>query len=516
MRSASASNTSDASARMQAKVPSKPSLSRRSSGLLLHPTSLLGLRGGTLGAEALRFVDFLADCGQSWWQMLPVCPPDELGSPYASPSSFAGSPGLICADLLAVEGLLKKSELGQSKEKALRAAFGQFRKRASREKKEDFEAFRVREAWWLADHALFFALKDANHGRPWTEWDERLRRREPARLDEARANVPDELRYHEFAQWLFARQWQAVRRHAAARGVSLMGDAPIYVRHDSADCWAHQDLFFLDNEGRPTAVAGVPPDYFSATGQLWGNPLYRWDRHQETGFAWWTARLKACAERFDALRLDHFIGFRNYWEIPAGETTAVKGRWVEAPGEELFKAVRREVEGLEIVAEDLGVATPEVLGLRDQFKFPGMRLAQFSFGGSEKDWPENWPENCVGYTGTHDNDTARGWWEDAGASNAQRPAETAEKERRAFSRALGREPELPSWDLLSLVWRSPARTVIVPMQDVLNLGGDGRMNRPGSAENNWRWRMEAGALTASLAARLALLTGACSRAPHPQ
>jgi 4-alpha-glucanotransferase len=499
---------------MQAEMTVKPSLSRRASGILLHPTSLPGARGGTLGAEALGFVDFLADCGQSWWQMLPVCTPDEIGSPYASPSSFAGSPALIDTDILAVEGLLKKSELGQSKEKALRAAFSHFSRRAGREVKADFEAFRTREAWWLADHALFMALKDSYHGRPWTEWDERLRRRDPARLDEARANVADESRYHELVQWLFSRQWEAVRRHAAARGVGLMGDAPIYVRHDSADCWANQDLFFLNDAGAPTSVAGVPPDYFSVDGQLWGNPLYRWDRHRETGFAWWVSRLKSCAERFDALRLDHFIGFRNYWEIPAGEKTAIKGRWVDAPGDELFEAVRREVPALEIVAEDLGVATPGVIALRDKFELPGMRLAQFSFGGEEKDWPLNWPKNCVGYTGTHDNDTTRGWWEDDGSANAQRSAAQAEKERRAFRRALGREPVLPSWDLLSLVWRSPAHTVIAPMPDLLNIGGDGRMNRPGTTENNWRWRMEPDMLTTRLAGRLALLTGACGRAPE--
>lgn len=495
-------------------MAAKPTLSRRSSGVLLHPTSLPGARGGALGAEALAFVDFLADCGQSWWQMLPVCPPDEIGSPYASPSSFAGSPALIDADLLCVEGLLKKAELGQSKPKALRAAFAHFGRRGSREDKEDFEAFRAREAWWLVDHSLFMALKHAYHGRPWTEWDERLRRRDPARLGEARANEAEEIRFQDFAQWLFSRQWLAVRRHAAERGVGLMGDAPIYVRHDSADCWAHQELFFLDGDGAPTAVAGVPPDYFSADGQLWGNPLYRWERHRATGFAWWVSRLKACAERFDALRLDHFIGFRNYWEIPAGETTAIKGRWVQAPGDELFETVSRELKGLEIVAEDLGVATPAVLALRDKFGFPGMRLAQFSFGGEEKDWPENWPENCVGYTGTHDNDTTRGWWEDDGTANAQRSPAQAEKERRAFRRAVGREPELPSWDMLKLVWRSPARTAIAPMTDLVNSGGESRMNRPGTTADNWRWRMEPGLLTARLAGRLALLTGASGRAPE--
>ena len=497
-------------------MPSKPTLSRRLSGVLLHPTSLPGPRGGTLGLEALRFVDFLADCGQSWWQMLPVCQPDEIGSPYASPSIFGGSPGLISVDLLAAEGLLKKAELGQSKVKALRTAFSQFRRRVGREEREDFEAFRAREASWLADHALFFALKDAFNGHPWTAWDERLRRREPARLEEARGRMPDEIRFHEFAQWLFARQWEAVRRHAQARGVGLMGDTPIYVRHDSADCWAHQELFFLDDAGRPSVVAGVPPDYFSETGQLWGNPLYRWDRHREEGFAWWMSRLRNCSARFDALRLDHFIGFRNYWEIPAAEKTAVKGRWVQAPGDEFFETVRREVTGLEIVAEDLGAVTPEVIALRDKFSFPGMRLAQFSFGGSEKDWPGRWPEHSVAYTGTHDNDTTRGWWEDDGTLNAGRSAAQAEKERRAFRRALGREPELPSWDMTTLAWRSPARTAIAPLQDLLNVGGEGRMNRPGTVEANWRWRMDAGALTTRLSGRLGLLTGACGRAPEGQ
>ena len=295
-----------------------------------------------------------------------------------------------------------------------------------------------------------------------------------------------------------------------------MGDAPIYVRHDSVDCWAHQELFFLDDMGRPSAVAGVPPDYFSETGQLWGNPLYRWDRHREEGFAWWMARLKNCAARFDALRLDHFIGFRNYWEIPVGEKTAVAGRWVQAPGAEFFETARREVKGLEIIAEDLGAVTPEVIALREKFSFPGMRLAQFAFGGSEKDWPQAWPEHCVGYTGTHDNDTTRGWWEDDGTLNAGRSAAVAEKERRTFRRALGREPELPSWDMTASVWRSPARTAIAPMQDLINVGGEGRMNRPGTAEGNWRWRMDAGALTTRLSGRLGLLTGATARAPEGQ
>ena len=491
----------------------KPELKRRGSGVLLHPTSLPGARGGDLGA-ARAFVDFLADAGQSWWQVLPVCPPDGAGSPYNSPSSFAGSPDLIGTDLLAAEGLLKKAELGQPKAKALRAALAHFSRRAAREDREDFAAFRVREAAWLSDHSLFCALREAHGGRPWLQWDGPLARRDAAALEAARGRLAQEILSHDFAQWLFARQWESARRHAAARGVGLIGDNPIYVSHDSADCWAHRELFFLDGDGRPTAVSGVPPDYYSETGQLWGNPLYRWDAHKAAGFSWWIARLKAHAERFDAVRLDHFIGFRNYWEIPAGEKTAANGRWVEAPGDELFEAVRREVPGLQIIAEDLGSVTPPVAALRDKFGFPGMKLAQFSFGGDEKDWPKNWPEDCVGYTGTHDNDTSRGWFDDDGSRNAGRSAAQVEIERAAFLRAAGGPVDAPSWEMTRLVWRSPARLAIAPMQDLLGLGTESRMNRPGTTEGNWRWRLEPDALTARLAGRLGTMTGAAGRAPE--
>ncbi len=460
-------------------------------------------------------MDFLADCGQSWWQVLPVCPPDGGGSPYNSTSAFAGSPDLISVDILAAEGLLKKAELGQPKAKALGAALASFSRRAPRDDRDDFEAFRLREAAWLGDHSLFSALRADYGGRGWLEWDAPLVRRDAAALESARARLDEEIRYHDFVQWLFARQWEAVRRHAAARGVGLIGDKPIYVSHDSADCWAHQELFCLDGGGRSTVVAGVPPDYFSETGQLWGNPLYRWDEHARTGFAWWVARLKACAERFDAVRLDHFIGFRNYWEIPAGEKTAIKGRWVTAPGDELFETVRREVPGLEIIAEDLGTLTPPVIALRDKFHFPGMKLAQFSFGGSEKDLPQNWPEHCVGYAGTHDNDTTRGWFEDDGSSNAGRTAVQVERERAAFLRAGGAAAgDVPSWAMTRMVWRSPARLAIAPMQDLLSLGTEARMNRPGSMDGNWRWRMEPDALTWSVAGRLGAMTGAADRAPE--
>lgn len=492
----------------------KPTLKRRASGVLLHPTSLPGPRGGDLGTAAREFADFLADSGQSWWQVLPVCPPDWTGSPYNSASSFAGSPALISADVLAAEGLLKKAELGQPREKALRAAFSRFARRASREDKADWEAFAAREVSWLDDHCLFMALREARGRRPWTEWDEPLRRREPAALEAARARLGEEVRFHSFAQWLFSRQWEALRRHAAARGLALLGDAPIYVSQDSADVWAHQGLFRLGEDGRPTAVAGVPPDYFSKTGQRWGNPLYRWEEHERTGFAWWLARLKACAERFDALRLDHFIGLRNYWEIAAEEPTAVNGRWVNAPGEALLEAARRAVPELEIVAEDLGLLTPPVAELRDRFGLPGMRLAQYSFSAGEEEWPERWPENLVGYTGTHDNDTARGWYEDDGTRSALRPPEQTERERAAFLKASGGAPEGPAAAMTRLVWRSPARLAMAPMQDVLCLPTEARMNRPGTEDaGNWRWRLEPGDLSWSAAGRLGTLTGATGRAP---
>ena len=493
----------------------KPNLSRRAAGVLLHPTSLPGARGGDLGLQARAFVDFLADCGQSWWQVLPLCPPDGGGSPYNSISAFAGSPALISLELLAAEGLLKKAELGQPKDRALRAALAHFARRGSREDKDGFEAFRAREASWLADHSLFLAIRESQGGKGWIHWDAGLARREPAALEAARARLADDVRAHDFAQWLFSRQWNAVRAHAAARGVGLIGDAPIYVSHDSADCWAHQELFFLDAHGKPTAVAGVPPDYFSATGQLWGNPLYRWEEHARTGFAWWVSRLKACAERCDAVRLDHFIAFRNYWEIPAGEKTAIHGRWVDAPGDALFETVRREVPALEIIAEDLGKLTPPVMALRDKFSFPGMKIAQFAFSGGADEHPAFWPENCVAYTGTHDNDTTRGWYEEGGSSNAGRTAEQAAREREAFLKAAGDgAADEPWWAMTRLTWRSPARLAIAPMQDLLGLPGAARMNRPGTMEGNWSWRMDADALTPALTGRLGVMTGAAGRAPE--
>ena len=370
----------------------KPTLKRRSSGVLLHPTSLPGARGGDLGPAAREFVDFLADSGQSWWQVLPVCPPDGGGSPYNSPSAFAGSPALVSLEILAAEGYLKKAEFGQPKARALHAALEHFARRAPRADRDDFEAFRLREAAWLADHSLFCALREAHGGRPWLQWDAPLARRDGAALEAARGRLAADIRFHDFSQWLFARQWNAVRLHAAARGVGLIGDAPIYVSHDSADCWAHQELFFLNGEGRSTVVAGVPPDYFSATGQLWGNPLYRWDAHAAGGFSWWVSRLKAYAERFDAVRLDHFIAFRNYWEIKAGEKTAVNGRWVEAPGDALFETIRRGTP-LMFAVVMLGLYTSTRFGMAEPITQEVERLTgqkPISFRQYVQDYQASW------------------------------------------------------------------------------------------------------------------------------
>ncbi len=475
-------------------MTARPTLARRASGVLLHPTSLPGEPGAVLGAPAREFIDFLARAGQSWWQMLPVCPADETGSPYASPSGFAGDPALA------------GSESDRREERA------RFQRDALKSERDAYASFRAREGAWLDDHALFLALKAAHGGKAWTDWDAGLRRRDIAALAKAAREHHDEVERHAFDQWVFSRRWDALRRLAASRGVGLIGDLPIYPRHDSADVWARQDLFQLDGEGRPLAVAGVPPDYFSADGQLWGNPLYRWERHAETDFAWWLARLRAVAERFDAVRLDHFIGFRNYWEVPAGAENARGGRWVQAPGDALFAAVRRSLPGLGILAEDLGALTPPVAALRDAFGFPGMRLGQFSFGDVVADRPARWPENAVAYTGTHDNDTTRGWYEDDGTANALRPPESVARERAAFHEAVGGVPADPAWAMVEQVWRSPARLALAPAQDLLSLPASARMNRPGTREGNWRWRLADGALTPELAGRLRALTESCGRA----
>lgn len=491
-------------------------LHERASGVLLHPTSLPGPHGfGDLGAGARAFADYLAAAGQTWWQMLPVVPPGFSGSPYDSPSSFAGSPWLVSLSDLADDGLLTQAEVEASptgagfgevqrfREERLRSAFGRARSRNATADQAELAELRVSNPW-LADWALFSALK-AKHPGSWTEWPEPLRRHAPEALATARRELEEETLYHEHVQLWFRRQWRRLREHCRARGVALLGDVPMFVAHDSADVWSHPEAYFLDDAGRSTVVAGVPPDPFSATGQLWGNPIYRWDYMQQRGFDWWLERLGVTLERFDAVRLDHFIAFRRYWEIPAGSSDARVGRFVQVPGEALFERVREVFGGLPFVAEDLGIVTPEVHALRDRFQLPGMRVLQFAFGSDEpNDYrPHRFVRNTVVYTGTHDNDTTVGWY--ASASDAER--------LRARS-YLGASGEEIHWDMLRAAAASVANLAVFPIQDALGLGSEARMNTPATVEGNWAFRVRAEQLGPDLADRLRALSGLYERTPR--
>ena len=469
----------------------------RRSGVLLHPTSLPGPYGlGELGADAVRWLDWLAEGGQRLWQVLPLGPTGYGDSPYQSFSSFAGNPYLISLERLRHEGWLDPYDLAGGDFGAGRVDFGpviEFRLRALSRAAEAwqaragdgeraaFAAFCERAAPWLDDFALFMALKEAHGGQPWSEWAAPLRRRERGAIEAARAAHAATIERQRLWQWWFDRHWTDVRAAAAERGIAVMGDVPIFVAYDSADTWADQDLFHLDGEGRPTIVAGVPPDYFSATGQRWGNPLYRIERHAERGYAWWVARVRRTLEMVDVLRIDHFRGFEAYWEIPADEPTAVKGRWVAGAGQPLFDALRAALGELPIVAEDLGVITPGVERLRDANGLPGMKVLQFAFAADAADpyLPHHYPTNAVVYTGTHDNDTTVGWY-----------AQAPERERDFVRRYLARDGSQVAWDLWRLAQGSVADTAIAPLQDLLGLDGGARMNTPGAPSGNWGWRFD--------------------------
>ena len=498
------------------------SLRERSSGILLHPTSLPGPHGvGDIGPEALRFAEFLSACGQRWWQMLPVVPPSAGNAPYVGFSAFALSPLLLNLELLARAGWLEPADLEppasfpdgrvdylaaqRFKDPRLEMAFEAFERLAPAHERERFEAFSAANDSWLSDYALFFAIKEKHGGAVWTQWEPALRSRAPAALASAAAELARRIRFHKFAQHQLHLQWTSLRERCRALGVGLMGDLPIYVAHDCADVWAHQDLFLLGPDGRPTFVSGVPPDYFSETGQLWGTPIYRWEVHRQRGYDWWKARIRRTFELFDAVRLDHFIGFQRYWEVPAREATAKNGRWVDGPGAGFFDAVLNALGPLELVAEDLGVVTDEVRQLRDRFNMPGMRVLQFAFGGEPRlneNLPHHYHRRCVVYTGTHDNDTAMGWFGKAGA-----------KERDFARKYLGADRRSFHWQLLRAAWMSVADTAIAPAQDLLGLGTEARMNLPGTPEGNWEWRMGAGALDGRIAERLAEMTETYGRKP---
>lgn len=471
-------------------------LSSRRSGILLHPTSLPGPYGiGELGPHAYAWVDFLAASGQSVWQVLPLGPTGYGDSPYQSFSAFAGNPYLISLERLKEDGFLGDDDLAPGadasgdavdfgeviafKVEMLSRAQRRFHERASRQERAALDAFRARESAWLDDYLLFMALKEAHGGRSWTEWEAPLRDRDPAALDEARERHAEAIRRYETWQFWFRRHWGDLKAHANGSGILVLGDLPIFIAGDSADAWARRQLFHMDASGEPTVVAGVPPDYFSETGQRWGNPLYRWNRMAEDGFAWWAERFRSTLDFFDLIRVDHFRGFEAYWEIPAAEPTAQNGRWVRGPGQPFFDAMREALGELPIIAEDLGVITPEVEALRDRNGLPGMRVLQFAFAGDASDpyLPHNYPRNCVAYTGTHDNDTTRGWYDTA-----------PEAERDHVRRYLARGDEAVAQELVRAALASVADLALFPLQDALGLGSEARMNTPGRAGGNWSWR----------------------------
>jgi 4-alpha-glucanotransferase len=470
---------------------------RRRAGVLLHPTSLPGGYGiGTFGESAYRWVDALAEAGQTLWQMLPLGPTGYGHSPYQCYSAFAGNPLLIDLPTLEEEGLLAENLHGARDDfdplfvayervaayvyPLLRDAFARFRR--SGLFAEAFDDFCQKESHWLDDYALFMAIKKARNGALWRDWETPLKRRDPEALAAFAREHGEEVTWQKFMQFLFDRQYGALKRYARQKGVSLVGDLPIYVAEDSADVWAHPELFELDEEGRPLRVAGVPPDYFSETGQRWGNPLYDWERMEEEGYGWWIARMEKSLALYDLVRIDHFRGFEAYWAIPADEETAVNGEWVEGPGHRFFETLRERFGTLPIIAEDLGIITPEVEKLRDDFGLPGMKVLQFAFGGGADNpyLPHNHPRRCVVYTGTHDNDTTVGWFESI---------PKAEKE--AVTAYLSRSDGEIHWAMIREATASVELFSVVPMQDILGLGSWARMNTPGESEGNWRWRMTA-------------------------
>lgn len=493
----------------------------RSSGILLHPTSLPSRYGiGDFGPEAHTFADWLAAAGQKIWQVLPLGPTGYGDSPYQSFSAFAGNPLLIDLEALAERGLLDRSDLTTAPQfLETEVDFGRIipwkkallRKAADRffaviPLPEDYASFAQRHASWLDDFALFMALKDAHGGAVWSRWELELALRDPEALARQSAELAPEIAAHKFAQYAFFGQWLKLKAHCRERGIRIMGDLPIYVAHDSADVWANPELFRLDENGDCACVAGVPPDYFSATGQLWGNPIYRWDVLARRGYGWWIERFRATLAMFDMVRLDHFRGFEAYWEVPASEKTAIHGRWVKGPGAEFFETVQSALGTLPVVAENLGVITPEVEQIRERFGFPGMAILQFAFGNDPQgpDFrPHNYPRNRVAYSGTHDNDTTIGWWTSTGEGDSTRTQEDIGKERAFARRYLASDGSDIHWVFIRTLMASVADTVLFPVQDMLGLGSEARMNLPGSfSPRNWRWRMRAGALTAANAARL--------------
>jgi 4-alpha-glucanotransferase len=506
--------------------------SLRASGVLLHPTSLPGRFGiGDLGLEAYRFIDFLAEGGQQYWQVLPLGPTGFGNSPYMCYSAVAGNPLLISLELLRDEGFLADEDLWHVpgfpgdrvdfdaviayKMPLLEKACAAFKANASEIQKTKFAGFCTSKAYWLDDYALFMALKSANDGKGWYDWEPALVQRSPTALDHWAQQLNTEIELHKFLQFSFFSQWSQLKQYANDRQIEIIGDIPIYVAHDSADVWANPENFCLDEATRqPALMAGVPPDYFSATGQLWGNPVYNWKHLQETDFKWWIQRFEAMLDYVDVIRIDHFRGFESFWavkldpQIDPEQRTAINGEWIPAPGEEFFETLRAKLGKLPILAEDLGDVTPEVEQLRDRFEFPGMKILHFAFGSDPGNpfLPFNYVRNCVVYTGTHDNDTTLGWYHSR-----------EDWERTAIGRFLGHiTSDGIHWDLIRLAFSSVANLAIIPVQDLLGLDGSARMNFPGKPDGNWEWRYLEGTLNSGLAECLKTLTQTFGRAPQPK
>ena len=494
-------------------------LNQRASGVLLHITSLPGPHGvGDFGPAAYHFVDWLQGAGQRIWQLLPMTPIGPGDSPYQSVSAFAGSPLMVALEPLVERGWLPAADVPAFDRQRvdylrvvpwrmgrLRAAAAGFAERASEADRAALAAWCAREAAWLDDYTLFMALEAAHGGQPWWDWDAPLARRHKTALKAAGRAHAAEIAFWQFVQWCFETQWQAVKAYANERGVAIMGDLPIFIAHHSADCWARPDLYWLDERFQPTVIAGVPPDFFSATGQRWGNPLYRWERMADEGYRWWVDRVKRALSQADVFRIDHFRGFASYWEVPASCPTAIVGRWLPGPGKALFDAIERELGALPIVAEDLGIVTPDVEALRDACGLPGMRILQFAFGddATHAFLPHNYVPNTVVYSGTHDNDTARGWWDAA-----------PERERIYAGSYLAAGAHDIHWAMIRAASASVANTAIFPLQDVLGLDARHRMNVPGQmGTGNWSWRFDWPMVGTEPARVLGLISAATGRGP---
>ena len=493
----------------------------RSSGILFHPTSLPGKYGiGTLGKEAYAFIDFLKKSKQKLWQIFPLGPTGYGDSPYQSFSSFAGNPYFIDFDLLIEAHLLSEEDLkdiffGDNEEyidygaiynqkyPLLRKAYENFKSSDNNEMKGSLENFKRENSSWLNDYSLYISLKNHFNGLPWNEWAQDIKNREDGAMHHYRSELADDIEYHNFIQFLFFKQWGDVKRYANENGIKIIGDIPIFVAADSSDAWANPEIFLFDEERKPVKVAGVPPDYFSATGQLWGNPLYNWEKLKETNYSWWVERVRANLSTCDIIRIDHFRGFEAYWAVPYGDDTAINGQWEPGPGIDLFNAIKSQLGELPIIAEDLGLMTQGVIDLREATGFPGMKILGFAFdSGEENDYlPHTYTKNCVVYTGTHDNDTLVGWFQ------------KAKEEDREFARNYlnSRADEEIHWDAIRGAWSSVACMAISPVQDFLGLGSEARINTPGVAAGNWQWRLKHGVLTDELAERIAKLSRVYSR-----